>query len=524
MLLLLCVVLAHLMRSVGGGYDNESVAVSCLCLTFLCWAYSISGTRSKTFSIFGVFTGLAYVCMAATWGGFIFVLNMIGLHAFVLFLLGRYTTKLYSAYTLWYIVGTLGAIQVPVIGYGPLKSLEQLAPCGVFLLFQFIQLSHSSFVLKWFGYDKKWRKLKWSEKLTVYSIVFGAGGVIILAVILYLWPRGYFGPLSSRIRGLFVAHTRTGNPLVDSVAEHQPANQEAFFQFLHNTYYTAPVGFAIAALLSVLKPIFKSDRVTGRASQDPLLFVVVYALVTYTFSTKMNRLMLMMGPVSAVLSGVAFGVVLDFVMFEVQDLFDMIVGLCFSDDDKKKKKTKSKEDKATEKEKKEDDQEVIESTVVNDKETPVKNRKKNKKNGTPSNKKKEDDDETKSNVEKDNDKDDKGIIETIETLSMKFWSFSLIRLLRKAAAVACVYYLNENRNYADDFYNTSKEMSYGLSHPSIMFQATLRDGTEVMVDDYREAYWWLRDNTPEDSRVLAWWDYGYQITGIGNDKDLDEYY
>jgi dolichyl-diphosphooligosaccharide--protein glycosyltransferase len=36
-----------------------------------------------------------------------------------------------------------------------------------------------------------------------------------------------------------------------------------------------------------------------------------------------------------------------------------------------------------------------------------------------------------------------------------------------------------------------------------------------MVDDYREAYWYLRDSTPEDARVMAWWDYGYQITGIG---------
>jgi dolichyl-diphosphooligosaccharide--protein glycosyltransferase len=33
-----------------------------------------------------------------------------------------------------------------------------------------------------------------------------------------LLPTGYFGPLSSRVRGLFVKHTRTGNPLVDSVA------------------------------------------------------------------------------------------------------------------------------------------------------------------------------------------------------------------------------------------------------------------------------------------------------------------
>ena len=38
---------------------------------------------------------------------------------------------------------------------------------------------------------------------------------------------GYFGPLSARVRGLFVKHTRTGNPLVDSVAEHQPANEQA---------------------------------------------------------------------------------------------------------------------------------------------------------------------------------------------------------------------------------------------------------------------------------------------------------
>lgn len=27
-------------------------------------------------------------------------------------------------------------------------------------------------------------------------------------------------------------------------------------------------------------------------------------------------------------------------------------------------------------------------------------------------------------------------------------------------------------------------------------------------------YKWIEKNTPADSRVLAWWDYGYQITGI----------
>ncbi len=59
-------------------------------------------------------------------------------------------------------------------------------------------------------------------------------------------------------------------------------------------------------------------------------------------------------------------------------------------------------------------------------------------------------------------------------------------------------------------------MSHALSNPSIMFKGRASNGQEVLVDDYREAYNWLRRSTPEDSRILAWWDYGYQITGISN--------
>ena len=38
----------------------------------------------------------------------------------------------------------------------------------------------------------------------------------------------------------------------------------------------------------------------------------------------------------------------------------------------------------------------------------------------------------------------------------------------------------------------------------------------VIVDDYLDGYRFLREETPEDSRVMAWWDYGYQINGIAN--------
>merc|ERR1719410_1071261 len=63
-------------------------------------------------------------------------------------------------------------------------------------------------------------------------------------------------------------------------------------------------------------------------------------------------------------------------------------------------------------------------------------------------------------------------------------------------------------------------MAAVLSNPSIITKARTQSGEVVVVDDYREAYFWLRDHTPKDARVLSWWDYGYQITGISNRTTL----
>ena len=76
----------------------------------------------------------------ATWGGFIFVLNLVGCHAAALVAMGRFSPKVYMSYTLFYAVGTTLAIQVPVVGWSPLKSLEQLGPCAVFLGYQLFRV------------------------------------------------------------------------------------------------------------------------------------------------------------------------------------------------------------------------------------------------------------------------------------------------------------------------------------------------------------------------------------------------
>ena len=71
--------------------------------------------------------------------------------------------------------------------------------------------------------------------------------VVGLGVVMALWPTGYFGPISARVRGLFVKHTRTGNPLVDSVAEHQAAKPGTYDQYLDVIAKLAPVGFGMVA-------------------------------------------------------------------------------------------------------------------------------------------------------------------------------------------------------------------------------------------------------------------------------------
>lgn len=209
---------AHLMRSMGGGYDNESVAMTAMVSTFYFWMRSLRANDSRS-HWFGIATALAYFYMVASWGGYIFVLNMIGVHAAALVVGGRFDFKVYMAYSLFYSIGTFLAMQVPVVGWTPLKSLEQLGPLAVFGLYQILFVADRMAAAK---------NMNPFQKNVLRVKLVAASGAVVLVLAMVLAPSGYFGPISSRVRGLFVQHTKTGNPLVDSVAEHQQVRLVAF--------------------------------------------------------------------------------------------------------------------------------------------------------------------------------------------------------------------------------------------------------------------------------------------------------
>lgn len=62
--------------------------------------------------------------------------------------------------------------------------------------------------------------------------------------------------------------------------------------------------------------------------------------------------------------------------------------------------------------------------------------------------------------------------------------------------------------------------SVAYSSPSVVLASSGPDGSQNIIDDFREAYYWLRQNTAEDAVVMSWWDYGYQIAGMADRPTL----
>jgi len=437
---------AHLMRSVGGGYDNESVAIAAMTLTFYLWCRSLRANDDKSY-LFGIATGLAYFYMVAAWGGYVFVLNLIGCHAAALVLLGRFSTKLYRAYSLFYLIGTYLAIQVPVVGFTPLKSLEQLGPAAVFLGFQ---------VLQYCEIIKKKKNLSRSQAWLLRIQVGIIGAVVGAALVYLLAPRGYFGPISSRVRGLFVKHTKTGNPLVDSVAEHQPASGNAYYQYLQNMCIVAPMGFVLV--------LFNLG--------DAPSFLLVYGAVAYFFSSKMVRLVLLLGPIASALGGVALGSAM---IWSTSSLVSWL-----NPNNATLEPIATTARAVTESEKKKDTK-----------------KKKSKK----------------SQPKPDTADAFRSLEDAFHTVSSSPVGVGLKKILAIGYFALLFFASNSFQTYCE-------HMSKMLSNPAIILKGKLQSGKTVVVDDYRQAYFYLRDNTPDDARILAWWDYGYQITGIANRTTL----
>ncbi|KAF7242188.1 Dolichyl-diphosphooligosaccharide--protein glycosyltransferase subunit STT3A [Varanus komodoensis] len=129
---MIAVVPGYISRSVAGSYDNEGIAIFCMLLTYYMWIKAV-----KTGSIYwAAMCALAYFYMVSSWGGYVFLINLIPLHVLVLMLTGRFSHRIYVAYCTVYCLGTILSMQISFVGFQPVLSSEHMAALGVFGLCQ----------------------------------------------------------------------------------------------------------------------------------------------------------------------------------------------------------------------------------------------------------------------------------------------------------------------------------------------------------------------------------------------------
>ncbi|KAF8595772.1 putative oligosaccharyltransferase [Ceratobasidium sp. AG-I] len=411
----------YISRSVAGSYDNEAIAIFLLMFTFYLWIRALK----QGSAFYGTLAAIFYFYMVAAWGGYAFITNMIPLHALALICMGRYSSRLYVGYSSWYAIGTLASMQVPFVGFQPVRTSEHMGALGVFGLLQLIAFSE---LVRSHLPTKQFKIILRTSLVAVFLL--GGGGLMFLTM------KGWIAPWTGRFYSLWdTSYAKIHIPIIASVSEHQPTAWPAFFMDLNFLIFIFPVGVVLCF----------------RELRDEHVFVIIYAVVASYFAGVMVRLMLTLTPVVCISAAIAISTLLDtYIDPEEPDAPEEVV-------------------------------EETPANVVTDSpaaKTPAP--KKAKKVRTGGSRK-----------------------AGIYGLDTRFAVVGNTVFLMLVFVLHCTWVT-----------------SNAYSSPSVVLASKGPDGSQNIIDDFREAYYWLRMNTPETSVVASWWDYGYQIAGMADRPTL----
>jgi len=380
---------SYISRSVGGSYDNEGVAIFALIFCFYLWVKAVN-TGSM---MWACFCALSYYYMVAAWGGYVFIINIIPIYVVIMIVAGRYSSRLYIAYSVFYTLGSLMAMTVPFVGFNVLLRAECAAAHGVFFLIQ---------VYSFVSYLMTIVDTKTLKNLLTTIAFIGVSGVAFILISMQL-----LGKIRWEGRSLTLLDPTYASkyiPIIASVSEHQPTTWTSFFFDLHILVPLAPVGL-----------YFLFSELT-----DGGIFIILYGTLAWWFAGVMVRLMLTLAPIACILGAVGLSAILR--------RFSIV---------------------------------IRESSIF----------------------------QAAGNAK-------------VSAIS------PTVSLLVLTAATAMLTTFSSHSTYVS---------SIAYSSPSIVIDAgRTADGRRVLYDDYREAYFWLRQNTHPDSKILSWWDYGYQMSAMAN--------
>jgi dolichyl-diphosphooligosaccharide--protein glycosyltransferase len=109
--------------------------------------------------------------MVNAWGGYIFIINIIPVYVMVLIFIGRYSHRLYVAYSTFYTLGTLLSMQVRFVGFQAVQSSEHMGAMIVFAILQIVNfISWVRSIIDKSDFNKLFRFI---ITITGVSILFG---------------------------------------------------------------------------------------------------------------------------------------------------------------------------------------------------------------------------------------------------------------------------------------------------------------------------------------------------------------
>lgn len=203
--LFVAIVPSYMSRSVAGSYDNEGVSIFALVFTFYLFLKAVN-TGSVLWSLYA---SLAYFYMVASWGGYAFIINIIPIFVVFLIITDRFNQRVYVAYNIFYIMGTLLAMQIQFVGFQAIHSSEHMASHGVFILIHF---------LNFVGWIRKFVTKKGIVMLTKFFVGLLVVAMIILLVGLYLAGKTKWSGRSLTL--LDPTYAKKYIPIIASVSEH----------------------------------------------------------------------------------------------------------------------------------------------------------------------------------------------------------------------------------------------------------------------------------------------------------------
>jgi dolichyl-diphosphooligosaccharide--protein glycosyltransferase len=378
-------------RTQLGFLRHEPLGILLMILIFVFFRRAtMSKSSTRRTIIYASLAGLSLYYLAASWAAFYFPLDLLVLYSVFLAVVGRSSRKLFLTYSVCMGIFMLFTpLLVPKLGFGSLGELTLLVvPAGEVLL---LAREVSTYIS--------------SGKLRAYTLTTSV--VATAAIIAVLSYFNIIGNPAGKFYAVINPLVRGDVPIIQSVAEHQPATWSSFFYEFGSLIFLGLFGFVFIL----------------RRARNEDFFLLLWGLTSIYFAASFVRLTLLLAPAFCILA--AIGTV---------ELGKPAVDI------------------------------IREAVIYPKRKTHV-----------------------------------------IARIGREFGVAIFLVLL---VLIVPSFWRTVQASYQPATIVTS-------SIPTVP-----QGGQELKYSDWLEALSWMRENTPPDAVVFAWWDYGYWITALGHRRSL----